>query len=215
MPLYLPPKSAEYEDAPEGAHIGICYRVIDLGTQETTYLGQAKKSHLILIGWELPDERMMDGRPFTVHKRYTYSSSGKSNLRKDLESWRGAKFTDEDFGVFDLGRLLGVGCMVSIVKEDKGEKTYTNVQTIMRLPKGSNAGKPTNPTLCLSLNDRPFDWAGYKSLTERMREMIARAPEYQAAKNGIDPHDEEPPAVNGESDYGGRAYDDLDSQIPF
>lgn len=211
MPLVLPNKGTDYEDAPEGAHIGVCYRVLDLGTQDTTYLGQPKKSHLILVGWELPDERMMDGRPFTVHKRYTYSSSAKSNLRKDLESWRGAKFTDDDFGTFDLGKLIGVGCMVNIVREEKGEKTYTNVQTIMRLPKGTNAGKPSNPTLCFSLDDRPFDRSGYESLSDGLKAMIAKAPEYRAAVEGRDPH-EEAPCPTGEGDYGGRYLDD---EIPF
>lgn len=104
--MHLPqPSDAEFELAPAGTHIAVCYRVIDLGTQETTFKGEVKHQHKILISWEIPDEKMKDGRPFTIGKRYTWSMSEKANLRNDLESWRG-KFTAADFGPngFKIGR---------------------------------------------------------------------------------------------------------------
>lgn len=212
MPLPMPNKGADFEQAPAGAHIAVCYRVVDLGTQDTTYMGQAKRQHLILISWELANERMSDGRPFSVSKRYTYSSSPKANLRKDLESWRGRPFEDWEFGEFDIGKLLGAGCMLNVVHEQKGENVYTNIAAIMRLPKGTPAPHPTNPMLCFSLFDRPFDYQGFGTLSERLQEVIKRAPEYQAAIDGRDPRDE--PPVASEDAYGaGRP--DLDDEIPF
>ena len=38
-----------------------------------------------------PTEQMSDGRPFTISKRYTWSTHEKATLRKDLEAWRGVK----------------------------------------------------------------------------------------------------------------------------
>lgn len=211
MPLVMPNKSADFEPPPEGSHIAVCHRVVDLGTQDTTYQGQPKKSHLILISWELPNEHMQDGRPFTISKRYTYSSSSKSNLRKDLESWRGKKFEDWELGEFDIGRLIGVGCMLNIVHEQKGENLYSNIAAIMRLPKGTEAPALTNTAVCFSLADRPFSHEVFSMLSERLQETIKKSPEYKAAVEGRDPRNE-PPPPNGEGDYGGR---DLDDEIPF
>lgn len=215
MSLPMPTRGADFEMCPEGSHVAVCYRVIDLGTQDTTYLGAAKRKHLILISWELPHEPMNDGRPFTISKRYTYSSDPKANLRKDLESWRGQAFTDADLGEFDIGRLVGVGCMINVMHAEKGEKTYTNVTAIMRLPKGTKAPELFNPRLCLSLSDRPFDYAGFDTLSDGLKDMIRKAPEYVAAVEGRDPSGvagEEPPPPTGEGDYGAR-YDD--DPIPF
>jgi len=210
----MPSKSADFELCPDGAHIAVCYRVIDLGTQETTFKGQPTRKHQILIQWELPDERMADGRPFSIGKKYTYSSSQKSNLRKDLESWRGKKFEDWELGEFDIGRLIGVGCMLNVVHDERQDNTYANIASIMRLPKGTTTPTLKNDPICFSLADRPFDREKYESLSDRLKEVIAKAPEYRAAIEGRDPNDVVPPP-NGEGDYGGRVYDDLDDPIPF
>lgn len=203
MPVLMPAKSADFEPPPEGSHIGICYRVIDLGTQDTTYLGATTRKHLIIISWELPDERMGDGRPFTISKRYTYSSSPKANLRKDLESWRGKKFEDRELGMFDIGKLIGIGCMLNVVHAERNDTTYANITAIMRLPRGTVAPDPINPPLSFSLNDRPFDRASYEQLSDRLREIVAKAPEYKRAIGAMPAQDDnEPPPVNRESDYG-------------
>src|SRR6185295_11438565 len=102
------PNETEFELAPAGTHMAVCYRVIDLGTQSGTYMGKPKSQHKILVSWELPDEKMKDGRPFTIGQRYTWSMSEKATLRKHLEAWRGVPFTDADFGVdgFDVKNII-------------------------------------------------------------------------------------------------------------
>lgn len=210
MPLPMPAKGADFELCPEGAHIAVCYRVIDLGTQETTFQGQATRKHQILIQWELPDERMYDGRPFSIGKKYTYSSSPKSNLRKDLESWRGKKFEDWELGEFDIGKLLGAGCMLNVVHDERQNNTYANIASIMRLPKGTATPPIANEKLCFSLADRPFDRHGFNQLSDRLRELIQKSPEYGAAVEGRDPQDDEPPLPSSDADYGAMSDD-----IPF
>lgn len=213
MPLPMPAKGNDFELPPEGSHIAVCYRVIDLGKQRTEYQGKVSHKHKILISWEFPEALMEDGRPFTIGKSYTYSSDPKANLRKDLESWRGKPFSDDELGVFDIFRLVGVGCMIGVAHRDTDRGTFANVTALLRLPKGIQAPTPANTPVCFSLADRPFSSVVFGMLSERLRDTIKNSPEYKAAIEGRDPNEvEEPPTPNGLSDYGGR---DLDDDIPF
>lgn len=125
----------DFQPAPQGVHQAVCVDVIDLGILEVTWAGQTKKQHKILISWQL-DENRDDGKPFLVSKRYTLSLNEKANLRKDLESWRGRKFTLEEEAGFDVETILGVNCLLNVQHNEKAEKTYANVVSIMPLVKG-------------------------------------------------------------------------------
>lgn len=209
MPVRMPAATGNFAPPPEGTFIAVCYRVVDLGTQETNYNGQVKHQRLLLLSWELPDELMEDGRPFTINKRYTYSSSPKSNLRKDLESWRGKRFTDAEIEGFEVDTLLGIGCMLNVTHTEKAGSIYANIAGLLRLPRGTEAPPLTNEPVSLSLDDRPFDWAAFGLLGERLQEVIKRSPEYQRAIKDLPAQDEPPPP--SPDDYGAMA----DDQIPF
>lgn len=210
MSLKLPPKGTNFEMTPADTHLAVCYRLIDLGTQQTDYLGQIKRQHKIMLSWELPNALMQEGeyagKPFSFHQRYTYSSSDKSNLRHDLEAWRGVPFSDEDFEKFDLGVLLGKGCLIGIVHETKGGKTYANKSSIMKLPKGMTVPPLVNETINFDLGE--FDQNVYDKLSESIKATIAKSPEYQELK-GAKQVDEVPDASNG------HAPKLLDDEIPF
>ena len=63
--MHLPPNDGgSFELTPAGAHPAICYRFIDLGTQQSNYMGQPKVRHEILISWEIADAeiKMTDGK---------------------------------------------------------------------------------------------------------------------------------------------------------
>jgi hypothetical protein len=209
MPLTLPEKN-DFELTPAGSHVAICYRVIDLGTQLVEYKGESKKQHKIIIGWELPNEPMATGenagKPFSIHKRYTFSSSDKSNLKKDLESWRGLPFSKEDYGRFDIFNLIGKPCMLGIVHAESNGKTYANITSIMRLPKGMTAPAMVNTPIQLNLSE--FNQDVYDALSEGLRATIAKSPEYARAK-GLDVHDpntnDEPEPLPDEA-YGGTPF---------
>ena len=62
---------------------------------------------------------LADGKPFLISRRYSLSLHEKSSLRRDLESWRGRAFTQEELRGFDLEVLIGVGCLVSVVHEQR------------------------------------------------------------------------------------------------
>jgi hypothetical protein len=144
----------EREIIEAGVHIGRCFQVIDLGTQETAF----GKKHQVLLGWELPGLRtVIQGKegaedrevPRVISKRYTVSLSDKANLRADLEAWRGRKFTAEELAGFDLANVVGKACQIQIVHaaSKTTTKTYANIQAIMGVPKGLALPAPEMPQM--------------------------------------------------------------------
>lgn len=124
-----------FQPAPTGVHQAVCVDVVDLGVLDVTWQGQTKKQHKVNVAWQINEDRD-DGKPFLVFKRYTLSLSEKATLRKDLESWRGRKFTrDEEMG-FDLETVVGVNCLLNITHNQVGDKTYANVASVSPLMKG-------------------------------------------------------------------------------
>ena len=137
-----------YEPIPEDLHLTVCYGIWDIGTQFSDKWGKA--THKVVIVWELPNCRRefeQDGvkrnLPMAISKRYTLSLHKKAELRKDLESWRGKKFTDEELKGFDLKKLLGVPCQIQVLHTESDGKTYANIATITKAPSGTKI-KPEN-----------------------------------------------------------------------
>ena len=178
MPIILPEEQT-YELAPAGSHTAVCFRVTDLGTQTGMY-GPKQQ---ILISWELLEEQMADGRPFTISRRYTFSSSRKSTLREHLEGWLGRVLTIADLGKFNLSQLLGSTCLIGIKHQTKDDgRTFANVTSVMKRPKAVAERLPcTNGAFVFSLSDRPFHQHDFDALPEWVRTAIMSAPEYEAA----------------------------------
>lgn len=193
MSLIASTQAEDFEITPAGTIVGICYRVIDLGTQQTTGEWGTKRAKKINISWELPDEKMADGeRVFSIHKRYTLSLHEKAILRQDLESWRGVPFTDEELKGFDIRNLLGKPCLLGIVHESKNGKTYANISSILKLPKGMTTPASANTPIQFDLSN--FDQVVYDGFSEGLKATIAKSPEYQELKGG---HKPEPNTAEG------------------
>jgi hypothetical protein len=108
-----------------------------------------KWKELIYVGFELA-EKMTDGKPFMVSKRYTRSMHEKAILRKDLAAWRGRDFTADELKGFDLSMIIGKNCLLNLV-ENKSEatgKTYTNIAGITPPIKGM-------PSLAVTSSEPP------------------------------------------------------------
>lgn len=181
-----PPNQTNYENAPAGNHVARCVRLCDLGTQTSTFQGKPKRQRKVYVEFELLNERDAEGCRHVVGKRYTLSSSEKSNLRKDLESWRGKRFTDEDFaqGGFELRNILGAAALVSVMHTERDGTTYSDAKTISPLPKGTDAPAAESRLVYLSLDPEDFDHSVYAELTEKLRGIIATSPEYQQLAHG-------------------------------
>lgn len=185
MSLIATGTNKEFKPVPEGNHTARCFRIVDLGTQKTTYQGEEKLGHKIIVFWELngeaDDGSMLatdDGKPFTVSKQYTMSLGKKANLRADLESWRGQAFTDEELRGFDISKLLGAYCMVTVKHEQSGEKTYVNVASVARWPAAlKNAKfKPYHGDQLFDMDSR--DMSIFDSLPEWVQTKIKESIEW-------------------------------------
>jgi len=210
--FYVEDKGGSFERCPPGMHLGRCYRIVDLGTQKSEYMGQVKFQHKVMIGWEIHgvDEsgqpiKMKDGRPFAMFKNYTLSWSDKANLRLDLQSWRGKPFTQEEMRRFDLKTILGAYCMLNLIERPGQDgKTYTNVAGVSPVPAMiKQAGLPAavNPNEMFYL-DEP-DMKVFESFSDNLKAKIKASPEWQ--KLSATPEQAPPPVVQ---------FDD-DSDIPF
>ncbi len=102
-------------------------------------------------------------------------------MRRDLESWRGAKFNDSDFGPggFDVRNLLGVPATLTIVHSESDGKTYANIASIGKAMKGVSIPDAINQPVFLSLEKELFDRAVFDGLSDKLREFISGTPEWR------------------------------------
>ena len=126
----------DYETVEPGLHQAVCSHFLPMGLEETPWGDKPK----IALCFELAD-KMKDGRPFMLTKMYTASLHKKANLRKEMESWRGKTFTEDQLKGFDMEAVVGANCYLNISHNVKDDKTYTNINGIMPLPKGIPAIK--------------------------------------------------------------------------
>ena len=170
----------EFEIAPAGNHVAICYAMVDLGQQHVVFNNEEKWQRKVYIGWELSNEQMADGRPFMVSWRFTMSLHEKSTLRAILESWRGRPFTDDELMGFDLKNILGKPCMVNVVHATGNNgRTYANVKSIATMPKGMTAPEQINPTMLFEFGDQGFDEDKYLALPQWLQTKISESKDYQ------------------------------------
>lgn len=202
-----------FKRVPPGAYIGRCYSLIDLGTQLSSGQFGEKLQHKIRIGWELfgddedgnPLTIDVDGRemPLTISKSYTVSLHEKAGLRRDLAAWRGRDFSEEEAKAFDVSKLIGAYCMVNVTSSETNGKTYSNVAGLTPLPGALKNAKPApvHDHVLFDL-DKP-DWKVFESFHEKLRDAIAKSPEYAKARK-----------------ESGSGFDDMpndidDGEIPF
>jgi hypothetical protein len=209
--MYLPePNDRQFELPPAGTHQAVCNKVIDLGTQSSTYMGKPKRQHKVLLAWELAEELMSDGRPFMIQQRYTWSMSDKAALRRDLESWRGQPFAEKDFQGphrFDIKNILGKNCLLTVMHTEKDGKHYANITGVGRLMKNQKPAAPKNPVAYLWIAEERWDSAVFASLSDHLKAVISASPEYAAMVNS---NSDEPPP--NEADDPGA---DPNDTIPF
>lgn len=206
MGLTATDTTKKYPPTPEGIHKAVCYAVYDLGTHYDDKWN--KYNRKIRIMWELPEERIdmdKDGEsismPRGISREYTLSLHKKSNLRADLESWRGKSFTKEELDGFDLKKLIGVNCMIQVFHNDTGE--YANVKTVVPLMKGMESTEPENPVRFFSFEDQTEVPEG---TVEWVAKIIKESDEYRDAHETQVHSSEAEPPEDGSM---------LDDKIPF
>jgi hypothetical protein len=205
----------EFTPVPQGMHLARCYRVIDLGTQESSYLGTIKHLPKVMLQFEVHGEDdggnpivTAKGEPMSISKNFTLSLGEMATLRKDLQTWRGREFTAEELRGFELKNVLGAWAMISVIKAmGNNGKEYTNIAAILSVPPAiKKTGMPDghNDLKMFSI-DEP-DMVLFDSFSNGLREKIQKSPEWQARGNS---------SASAPSKASTGSIDDLDDDIPF
>jgi len=197
---------------PQGMHLARCYRIIDMGTQKSEYQGQVKHLSKVMLQFEIhgndDDNKPIvtqKGEPMSISKNFTLSLAEKATLRKDLQTWRGREFTEDELRGFELKNVLGAWAMISVIKAlGNNGKEYTNIAAIMSVPSAiKKAGIPEGHNdLTLFSIDEP-DMALFDSFSNGLKEKIGKSPEWQSRGKSSAPKAPAGP------------FDDMEDDIPF
>ena len=216
----------DFEALAVGQYDGVSYRIVDMGTREEVYKDNPpKKRTTVQITFELPNEKMDDGRPLSISRTYTQSLFESSALRKDLVSWRGKNFTPDEEAGFDITNLLGKNALIEVGHTENGKAKIAGIFK----PDGGVQDTTTHNELtafdmdvyCDEFNGNSSDKTKamcdiFDTLPEWQQKDIEDSFELKAAKKDSNASVEEAVVVeeesNGLADF--QAEDDNDS-VPF
>lgn len=161
------PESQAFRNIETGVYQAVCAEVVDLGMRESSVYGKPDEKttvHKVSFVFELSELRD-DGKPFTMCREYRLSLHEKATLRKDLDAWRGKAFTEDELKGFDVEKVTGANCMVTV-------SAYTKNN-------GHDGRKITSVGKCmkgLAPMVRSADYVRPKFLTDMLTEVDAPAP---------------------------------------
>lgn len=202
-----------FTPVPAGMHLARCYRVIDMGTQKTEYLGTVKHLPKVMLQFEVHSEDdngkplvTSKNEPMSISKNFTLSLAEKATLRKDLVAWRGREFTQEELSGFELKNVLGVWAMLSIAKSTGNNgKEYTNIVSINPVPpsiKKAGLPEPHNKIAIFSIDE--FNEELFETFGDNLKNKIKMSPEYMARKG-----------VDYQKNENAGTFSDMEDDIPF
>ena len=186
--IIITSSSQKKEIVPAGTHFARCYSMIHIGVVEWEFQGEKKFNNKVRLTWELPYEMRDFGgeqKPLVISKEYTLSMHEKSNLRKDLEMWRGKVFTNKELGSFDVTDLLGKTCNISVIhKVAKNGNEFAQVGGVSAIQKGVEVLEQFNPTFIFNYGDH-FDLDWLDNQPEWIQEQIKSSEDYIYKINAI------------------------------
>lgn len=211
--------SGDFVTVPAGMHLARCYRIVDLGTQRSEYMGKEKFLPKVMIQFEIhgEDDRgqplvTQDGRPLSIAKSFTLTLAEKSTLRKDLQMWRGRDFTAEELRGFELKNVLGSWAMLTVTFTESNGKTYTNIAGINPVPANmKKAGLPpgVNETKIFSIEEPDMEL--FDSFSENLKKKISSSPEWKSIRGeSLDPEPSKPKSAPK-----APGFEDIEDDIPF
>lgn len=203
-----------FTPVPPGMYLARCYRIVDLGTQKSEYLGQIKNLPKVMLQFEVHGEDdagkslvTAKGEPMSISKNFTLSLAEKATLRKDLQTWRGKEFTADELRGFQIDNVLGAWAMIAITKAvGNNGKEYTNIANINSVPKAMKANLPEGHNKCAAFYIESPDMDMFETFSDNLRAKIEQSPEWQARGNQ---------PAKAPSASKGSGFDDMDDDIPF
>lgn len=204
---------SNFVPVPPGMHLARCYRIVDLGTQKTEYMGNVKQLHKVMFQFEVHSEDAQGnptvtskGDPMTVSKNYTVSLADKSNLRKDLQTWRGKDFSPEELKGFELKNVLGQWAMLSIAEVQRDSNTYTNINSVNPVPQAiKKNGLPDGKNDLKLFSIEEADMELFESFSDNLKNKIRMSPEWENLHGG----------PNTGNSAASANFDDMENDLPF
>lgn len=154
IPTLVNKSAKEYTPCPEGSFQGKLVRIYYVGTQINTYNPTYKPQGKLILVFEL-DEPMPDGNGnFRLSKTISTSLNEKSGFFKLFKPVLGSSYPSEN-GSFNPEQLLSMRVMVNVTHTVKGDKTYTDISSLGRIPRGMAPFEPECDEFCWSYDDPP------------------------------------------------------------
>ncbi len=160
-----------------GVYTAISSMLIDIGGQKSPIDNNVRRKFMMV--WNIVGEFIEinnEQLPRVMSKEYTLSLNEKSNLRKDLQAWRGQAFTEEELNGFDLLTVMNKPCQLQIINEEKNGKTYNNISAIMAMPKGMKVD-PLDEVVIFITNN-PETWINWEKIPKWIKDKIKKMEGY-------------------------------------
>lgn len=205
--------SSTFKPVPSGMHLARCYRIVDMGTQTTTWKGQTKQQPKVMLQFEVHSEDadgnpiVTDkGEPMSISKNFTASLGENAILRQELENWRSRAFTADELKGFQLKNVLGAWAMLSVVKEQGNDgNEYTNISSINPVSSQiKKAGLPQGHNELKIFDLENPDMELFETFGNKIKEKIQSSPEWNKK---IVPASKPAQPSSG--------FDDMDNDVPF
>lgn len=205
MGIIAKESGSQRELLPAGNVQAVCYGVIELGHRDGNY----GVKHEAAVLFETPSLRYEDedgkDKPRGINNFYLISLHEKSNMGKDLASWRGKAFTPKEKEGFDITNLIGANCLLNIVHVPKADKSMKDkIASISPLMQGMAKLNPENTLVNYSFSDNGFAFDGVPDWAVK---MIKKSEEFMG-KDAVKEDGSPPPQDT--TDYG-----QLDNDCPF
>lgn len=177
-------KPEDFDKIEPGSYGAVCVGVFDIGTHVGQYQGKPTQNRQVIVAFEIDEEIKKGdfaGKRYMMNKWYTLSLGEKANLRKDLESWRSKPFTIQELQGFDLDKLIGVPCMLSIGSGKTEDKRI--IKSISPLPKGMTPITQKEP-----LSQKYMDFIA----SQRAKSLEATGQQHSDDRGDVHPPDDIP-----------------------
>lgn len=192
MPLHAQlPQKTQRELIPTGNYPARVYELIELGTVDSQWMGEPKKTHKVRIGFELPTEkRVFDEKkgeqPMVISKEMALSFGDLAGLRKIIEAVEGKKITDAEAVNYDVLTIVGKPLLVTVSHSEPNEQgiVYANATTFSPLIKGLTVDPLSNKTRVLTYEN--WDEELYNSLPDFLKEKMNKTPEFKNRGKAIE-----------------------------
>ena len=163
-----------------GTYPAVCVGIVDLGEQHNEKFNQYKDK--VLFIWELPGvliEVEGEQKPRWQSKDFSATLNEKSNLTKFLVPWRGKNFTEEELNGdgFDLKQMLGTGCLLQVIVEEKDGSQFNRITGCMGLPIGMPAPVTESELLWFDMDE--WDDGVMEKFPEWVQAKIKKSTQYQ------------------------------------